>query len=183
MIWARKLAERARKRAEKEKKRREKTERHLVEQSEEKRKVEVGSREGETDDTDDREARMQRATRKRKIMTRISMAWRYIWLEDSRWVPAKRTVYRVAEKAKTLTLTSERKEEVILVLDDGKEHKWTERTETGTNEEGRVGRDRCIVVSAQEEGFGKHESDDDEENFLSSEIAATHRAEQGYIER
>ena len=27
------------------------------------------------------------------------------------------------------------KEEVILVLDDGKEHKtWTERTETGTNE-------------------------------------------------
>ena len=34
-----------------------------------------------------------------------------------------------------------------------------------------VERDRCIVVSAREEGFGKHENDDEEENFLSSEIA------------
>ncbi len=172
VIWARKLAERARKRAEKEKKRREKTERHLVEQSEENERLrwEVA-----------RAKRMIRTIEKAKNATRdeeeenddenidgvaIHLAPRILDGRD------EEDGVSSGGEGEDVDVDEREKEEVILVLDDGKEHKtWTERTETGTNEEGRVGRDRCIVVSAQEEGFGKHENDDDEENFLSSEIA------------
>ena len=178
VIWARKLAERARKRAEKEKKRREKTERHLVEQSEENERLrwEVA-----------RAKRMIRMIEKAKSATpdedeeeeeeeenddeNIDGVARHL---ASRILDGHDEEDRVSsgEEGEDVDVDAREKEEVILVLDDGKEHKtWTERTETGTNEEGRVGRDRCIVVSAREEGFGKHENDDEEENFLSSEIA------------
>ena len=174
VIWARKLAERARKRAEKEKKRREKTERHLVEQSEENERLrwEVA-----------RAKRMIRMIEKAKSATpdedeeeenddeNIDGVARHL---ASRILDGHDEEDRVSSdgEGEDVDVDAREKEEVILVLDDGKEHKtWTERTETGTNEEGRVGRDRCIVVSAREEGFGKHENDEEEENFLSSEIA------------
>ena len=173
LVWQRKLARRAEEKAEREKKRREKLERKLVKQSEEnerlqwevaraKRAMRTMAREIERrGNSDDEKEEEYEGNDHRE--------------EDMVAVLEKLAACDEDEDVSTSGETREGEGEqgnVTLVLDDEKDTEfWSVNEDGRMSEDVRSGRDRCVVVSAREEGFGKRENDDDDEDFFSSERA------------
>lgn len=172
LVWQRKLARRAEEKAEREKKRREKLERKLVKQSEEnerlrwevaraKRAMRTMAREIERRGNSDDEEEEEYEGNDRE--------------EDMVAVLEKLAACDEDEDVSTSGETREGEGEqgnVTLVLDDEKDTEfWSVNEDGRMSEDVRSGRDRCVVVSAREEGFGKRENDDDDEDFFSSERA------------
>jgi hypothetical protein len=176
LVWQRKLARRAEEKAEREKKRREKLERKLVKQSEEnerlrwevaraKRAIRTMAREiekrGNSDDEKEEEEDEGNDHREEEMVAVLEKL--AACDEDEDVSTSGETREGEGEQGK-----------VMLVLDDEKdaEYFWSVNEDGRMNEDARPGRDRCVVVSAREEGFGKRENDDDdEEDFFSSERA------------
>ena len=175
LVWQRKLARRAEEKAEREKKRREKLERKLVKQSEENERL-----------------RWEVARAKRAMRTMAREIERRGNSDDEKEEEDEGNDHREEEMVAVLeklaacdededvSTSGETREgegeqgKVMLVLDDEKdaEYFWSVNEDGRMNEDARPGRDRCVVVSAREEGFGKRENDDDdEEDFFSSERA------------
>ena len=156
LVWQRKLARRAEEKAEREKKRREKLERKLVKQSEENERL-----------------RWEVARAKRAMRTMAREIERRGNSDDEKEEEDEGNDHREEEMVAVLeklaacdededvSTSGETREgegeqgNVMLVLDDEKdaEYFWSVNEDGRMNEDARPGRDRCVVVSAREEGL------------------------------
>lgn len=180
LAWARKLARRWEQKAEREKKRREKIERVLVEESEEcerlrwevlraKRALRMSRNEWEERDGangEEEEGRGRDEARESAVAEKLALAMVSDEDEDDVSLSGGGDTRGEGDD-------EEEKEEALVVLEDEKDiATWSVRAnDNASDEDSRPGRDRCVVVSAREEGLGTRENDDDNEDadFHSSE--------------
>lgn len=180
LAWARKLARRWEQKAEREKKQREKIERVLVEESEEcerlrwevlraKRALRMRRNDWEERDGangEEEEGRGRDEARESAVAEKLALAMVSDEDEDDVSLSGGGDTRGEGDD-------EEEKEEALVVLEDEKGiATWSVRAnDNASDEDSRPGRDRCVVVSAREEGLGTRENDDDNEDadFHSSE--------------